>query len=783
MFCPNCGRRIPDDSRFCSGCGTNLKKAASIFKGLPYSEQKETRPARNPYAEQAQTESIPILDVPLAPEKESGEDSHRKPNLMIIGLIAATFFAALIITVVIFSGVSRDSTAVIYLSDSKYGVIGDLESGTAIDLIGSKTDEYIPNLQFCSDGRTIYFLTRYDGTSGNLNRTDFTKLRLTGGRNEDQIEQVASDVANFEACGANGVLFSTTSRTLFYYDGQESTQIGKLVCHYLTDEKGRILYAAGENNDLTVYGALLSDPDNRQKLVSGLTSAAADALFAGNDPLSFDYVPFLQDGALYTAGFDRQPKLVEEKAELGATAVGGTAAPAYPQSAFLYLVPSGEEFVCYDHLAEDPGAVKDAVLPVPKEEEYTSPIYEIEPISNAEAVEAEYPEIFASCSLGLSGLNGRSIAEASQMTGISAGRTATLAQEFMARYQSLENAEGLIALTEDIKADLKKLADAAGVRNWLLFCLSRQQTGTTVDESAYQKALENYHEVEERNQFRTRLKESRPIYSLWYFKNGTTAKLQDDVLFLAEPDAESTVRFITGAAYQEWLEHKSFIAMYTHGADIFQADLEQMAVILPVGSVVTIPANSLPALGDSGKFKILLTENAAAALTEDGDLYLATIKNKEVGEFSLEAQKAGLIPSEGNDRLYYQANSYKVGTRKYADLYVYENGKSLCLGKELVNDSPVLFCEDGGMLACTDYQSGRGRELTLFTTNGDAKYIADGVTDYKWISQNEIVYLSDGDMYLYRRGSHIRLKNDVDQFWTNGGMKEHSLPFDVAVYN
>ena len=87
------------------------------------------------------------------------------------------------------------------------------------------------------------------------------------------------------------------------------------------------------------------------------------------------------------------------------------------------------------------------------------------------------------------------------------------------------------------------------------------------------------------------------------------------------------------------------------------------------------------------------------------------------------------------------------------------------------------------MLACTDYQSGRGRELTLFTTNGDAKYIADGVTDYKWISQDEIVYLSDGDLYLYRRGSHIRLKNEVEQFWTNGKMEGHSLHFDVVVYN
>lgn len=24
MYCKNCGKEIPDDSRFCGGCGTNL---------------------------------------------------------------------------------------------------------------------------------------------------------------------------------------------------------------------------------------------------------------------------------------------------------------------------------------------------------------------------------------------------------------------------------------------------------------------------------------------------------------------------------------------------------------------------------------------------------------------------------------------------------------------------------------------------------------------------------------------------------------------------------------
>ena len=809
MFCPNCGRQIPDDSRFCSGCGTNLRKAAAIRGKMPYSGQNQPgaaasvsaaekkagtsssateKPAGVPYVTTSftitdQTGHLPKLPrSSYEPEEDAGSGS-RKPNFLIIGLILATFFASLIITIVIFSGVAKDSTAVIYLSDTKYGVIGDLESGTAIDLIGSKTDEEIPNLQFCSNGRTVYFLTRYDGTSGNLNRTDLSKLRVTGGRNEDLIEQVASDVAAFEACGEEGVLYSTASRTLYYYNGSESTQIGKLVCHYRIDEKGRILYAAGEDDDLTVYGALLTDPDNRQKLVAGLNGAAAAALFEGSEPVSFDYIPFLQDGTLYTAGFDRQPQIVAYQAELGATELPGAAAPAYPEGAFLFRIPSGEEFVRYDHLAEDPNAVKDTVTAVPKEESYMVPIYEIFQISDTAAVEADHTELYASCTLALSGLGGVSMESASRSPAVLGDRIAAVAQEFLTKYQSMEDADGLIAVTEDIKADLKKLADAAGHHNWLLYCLEKKQTGSVLNQEAWDKARENYRQVEERNKCRAALKEPLPLYTLWYFKNGISTKLQDDVLFLTDTNTDGAVRFITGSAYQEWLESKSFTVLMDHGDEVFQSDLEQMAVVLPGDSVITIPANALPLTGDTAQAKIMLTGSSAAVLTETGDLYLAPIKNETVGEFALEAQKAGLIQTDGNDGLYYQANSYRVGSRKYADLYLYENGKSLCLGKELVNDSPVLFCEEGGMLACTDYQSGRGRELTLFTQNGDAKYIADGVTEYKWISQDEILYLSDGDLYLYRRGSHNRLKNDVEQFWTNGGMKSRAIQFEVVTYN
>ena len=786
MYCPNCGKRIADDSRFCSECGTNLKKAAATFRGMPYLEQTEQKPADSIRQKKEEKEPLPkTLHVPYSSEKDGYESGGRKPNFLIIGLILATFLASLIITVVIFSGVAKDSTAVIFLSDSKYGVIGDLESGTAIDLVGSKTDETIPNLQFCSDGKTIYFLTRYDGTSGNLNRTDYTKLRVTGTRNEDQIEQVASDVAAFEACGTEGVLFSTASRTLYYYDGQESTQIGKLVCHYQTDEKGRILYASGEGNDYTVYGALLSDPDNRQKLVAGLNSEAADALFEGETPLNFDNIPFLQEGSLYSAGFDRQPVLIAEHVKLGAAAAPGEEEPAaaYPRTTFLYLVANGRTFVRYDHLAEDPAAVKDTVLNPPEEKDYQTPVYETAPITDEAAAEADYPELYTSCTLAVSGLDGVSIGTAASMSGLPGSRTAVLAQEFVGKYKTLEDGDALIAITEDIKADLKKLADAAGKRNWLLFCFTKRQSGVELDQAAWDKAHANYHAVEERNRFRSQLKEEMSLYTLWFYNNGITTKLQDDVLFLTDPEGDESVRFVTGTTYQEWLEQKSFGALYDHGTETFQTDLEQKAVVLPAAAVVTIPANSLPVAGDVSQMKITVTENTAAALTKEGDLYLAAIKNRTVGEFVLEAQKAGLVPSADSSRLYYQANSYRVGVRRYADLFVFENGKSLCLGKELVHDSPVLFCDEGGMLACTDYQSGRGRELTLFTTNGDAKYIADGVTDYKWISQDEIVYLSDGDLYLYRRGSHIRLKNEVEQFWTNGKMEGHSLHFDVVVYN
>ena len=65
MFCPNCGKKNPDDSRFCESCGSNLndQAAPAAAPAAPPAQPAYTAPAQPAYAPQPQ----PVYTPPVQP--------------------------------------------------------------------------------------------------------------------------------------------------------------------------------------------------------------------------------------------------------------------------------------------------------------------------------------------------------------------------------------------------------------------------------------------------------------------------------------------------------------------------------------------------------------------------------------------------------------------------------------------------------------------------------------------------------------------------------------------
>ena len=70
MFCPNCGKEIPDGAAFCGECGTSLAAPASPVESAPEAAPVEPAPEAAPEAPVAEAapEAAPAAEAPTAPD-------------------------------------------------------------------------------------------------------------------------------------------------------------------------------------------------------------------------------------------------------------------------------------------------------------------------------------------------------------------------------------------------------------------------------------------------------------------------------------------------------------------------------------------------------------------------------------------------------------------------------------------------------------------------------------------------------------------------------------------
>ena len=318
MFCPKCGRQIPDGSKFCTLCGEKLAAVAPVVT------------VENPKAA--------VATVKPAPVKVGGKVDVKKFLPLIAGVVGIVLLVVLVSA--LFSG--SGSLDYAYLADGRYYLLSDLKDPDALELAASKSDtEKGSMLRFSEDGKYVYYFTKYDyyNGTGTLCRARLNKLSDNTDKNEKYIDIIATNVTmNYTILKDNSVVYKTGDNALYYYDGKDVALIAKGVSSYAVDDSENLTYLSRENDAL--YGLKLKDLDSREKLDSNV--------YAMVDTEDLENVLYLKEDedytySLYQAGIGKEAQKLDEGLEYF----------AYLNDSFVYVLSTGNSVSLYDYVQDN----------------------------------------------------------------------------------------------------------------------------------------------------------------------------------------------------------------------------------------------------------------------------------------------------------------------------------------------------------------------------------------------------------------------------------------------
>ena len=218
MFCPKCGGKLPDGSKFCRACGEKLTDVTpEIQEDLKMEDDSVSATPIN----------IPKPDFVQLKKKVGSK------KVIAIAVVAIVIVAIIGLTT-LFSGSSGDN-AYAYLSNGKYELITNLNKNQTVEIASSKSDSTMANLlAFSPDGKYVYYYTKYDSYSGtgSLCRVEYGKLKEDVNKNDKYIEIIATNASlGFRFLNNGAVTYENSKGTLYCFNGEEPTQIAKNVSY------------------------------------------------------------------------------------------------------------------------------------------------------------------------------------------------------------------------------------------------------------------------------------------------------------------------------------------------------------------------------------------------------------------------------------------------------------------------------------------------------------------------------------------------------------------------
>lgn len=767
MFCPHCGTELPDGSKFCTSCGTNLETASA---------KPEQTPSPAPAADSAPAPAPEPAPAPApAAPAGPGAAASKKVNMKMPKFLAAGIVVlVLIVAALIFSSMSGSANAIrfAYLSGGELRLSKNADANKSLTFANSNNTMLSQDfVQFSADGKYVYFFTKYDSDNqtGTLCRAQVSKLKDGADKNTKVIQTIDTyvDITSLTLT-ANGAVYQNGDGDLYSYDGKESTRLAREVDWYRCGEgeDTRLIYATvGGADGSALYGVDLAAPADPVKVATNYAYIV--------DAQNFDNVLYTKPDdnyqyVLYSGGFGKES---EKIGNIGRYyTVGDTT---------YYLVENGSKAVMYDYL-QDKNAEADAALSEPDMENYVIPSYYYNRIPS-DANSADYPALYTSTSIALDalqyGFGYRDMQDGSELTWSDDSENDPFAEAlgaFVEKYQSTEDEDGAIPVTDEIVSELQHLAEVSPNESdtWLGFCLDKIESGTTYDYDAYSADEDAYNQAENRIQMREQAKDEEnalKLYTLYSLTDGAATVVADNVFGFAEAGGAIVYNTTDTIAL-----NKDLADVYSLGAlnQLFTTEEGNMRLCMAPGLAAPITltdevSEKLASTSSSWMEFYVVGSEFGALDRNDSTFEVAAITDNTLGAFSVVAEDVSSVLTDiPAGKYYYTAGAYESGDLKYGELYQYQQGTSTRLvGDAILDGRSIQLFEDGSLLCYTDCRDSRYYELTSITAGGESTLVGQDVTQYVRVDDKNVLYITDSGLYKYDGKKSRLLLNDVDYLW------------------
>lgn len=326
-------------------------------------------------------------------------------------------------------------------------------------------------------------------------------------------------------------------------------------------------------------------------------------------------------------------------------------------------------------------------------------------------------------------------------------------------------ADGAQTLYEvDFNGKKKKIAEKANVfaydiANQVSYFVA--ENGRSVN--LYDFVKEKYGQEISNSELRAELQNTAnnyPLHTLYRYQNGTLTAISEDVL---------NIENIIGGMFfntPDGISPKGDVNSITSAADVrdlFEIDYgDENNILFTDGSHYKMSAGAAKTIseaeGDLSYSSLCFKGDSVYFKNPNGNaLFVAPINQGIVGDFSLLTDNGGIAQygSKGEFYCTYLDDGYD-----YCDLYLHQGSQNTLLADNIVQENINIY-SDGIIMAYTN-----GRELAMIDSDGKKNIIADDVTQYIRSGQSTLIYISDGDLYLYNGKEKKLLQSNAEYVWS-----------------
>lgn len=275
MICPKCGKEVHAGAKFCGYCGAPLTASTAVVSPRVRSKRKKGL----------------LLAIPL-----------------ILVLIAG---AAFVLNRTHSEGTAVDASSdyVVVYADNSYTLIPlnnkyeKVPLGTIV--CGDPSDDYVPEVQFSSDGKYVFFYTTdSSGQNIQLCRAECNKLTTDLKKNKDLYTIVSNENFYYDLTPMeNGILllYNVGPGQSYYFDGSKTRELPEDWSSITFDTAGNYVYWS----DDAIWRVLGGDLSSARQIDTGIDRNSV--YFLDSDDLLYQ-----KDGKIYEIGSDWTPHYIME---------------------------------------------------------------------------------------------------------------------------------------------------------------------------------------------------------------------------------------------------------------------------------------------------------------------------------------------------------------------------------------------------------------------------------------------------------------------------------------